>query len=319
MIHALRRAALAIAWLFLAAALSFGAAGVVSGINHRPGEGRPELTWRGDEAVRPALAGALAGLEEIAGEVEDLGLLGRRTLSAMVGGDDALLDTLVVEGGLLASAIERHAAELRLELTSLPGTGAGAELLLGEAVRSRHASLLAALEAVSQLEESWAVLLSGSLTATRMTGLLEGHDAAAFSATEAGRSQDYPTALARLDEADALLAEATALRDRLEGTIDTSTLDEWIRRNREYDAALRRLYTAFRDAGGRVTQEVRDAVAAEQAAREQLPADTSGLVIIVAEIGRGGANQAVIEIERARVTLETALERLGDAEGTRQP
>jgi stage V sporulation protein SpoVS len=58
---------------------------------------------------------------------------------------------------------------------------------------------------------------------------------------------------------------------------------------------------------GRVTQAIRAAIAAEKAARAQLPGDTSGLVIILAEIGRGGLNQAVIAIEEARGRLADSL------------
>ena len=306
-LDAFRGLALAIGWLVIAAAMSLGAAGIVAGIDHRPGPARPELTWASDRQVRPVLDEVSTELVPIADDLETLGLTGRRALSAMVAGDDVLLDQLLADGGLLAGAIEEKAAALRFRLTALPGTGAGAELRLGREVLDRHAASLRALDSLTSLEESWAVLLSGSLTATRMTAYLEGHDAAAFAATEAGRAQDYATALTRLDEAEAHLADAATLRDRLAGQIETATLDEWLRRNREYDAALRRLYTAFRDSNGRVTQEVRDAIAAELAAREQLPEDTSGLVIIVAEIGRGGANQAVIEIERARATFDGAL------------
>ena len=43
-------------------------------------------------------------------------------------------------------------------------------------------------------------------------------------------------------------------------------------------------------------------VAAEAEARAQLPPDTRGLVIIMAEIGRGGMNRAVIAIEEARAS-----------------
>jgi hypothetical protein len=57
-----------------------------------------------------------------------------------------------------------------------------------------------------------------------------------------------------------------------------------------------------------VTGAVRKAFAAEKAARERLPGDTRGLVVIMAEIGRGGMNQAVISIEEARGELDAALE-----------
>ena len=56
-----------------------------------------------------------------------------------------------------------------------------------------------------------------------------------------------------------------------------------------------------------MTPDVRAAYDAEAAARERLPADTKGLVIILSEIGRGGLNQAVIAIEEARAELDAAL------------
>jgi hypothetical protein len=301
------RVVLAVAWLAAAVLLSFGAAGIVAGIDHPAGPARPELTWEGDSALRPALDVSVAELAAIADDVEALGLLGRRSLSAMVARDDGVLDARLAEGGLRAAAIEGRATALRVELASMPRIGPSDALRVAADLRARHARLVEAAAAPAQLEESWAVLVSGSLAATRMISDLEGHDVAAFAATEAGRGQDYETALGHLDEAERLLGDATDLRNRLVSTIDTATLDEWLRRNGAYDAALRRLYTAFRDSGGRGTQEVRDAVAAELEARELLPADTSGLVIIVAEIGRGGANQAVIEIELTRAVLEAAL------------
>jgi hypothetical protein len=303
---------LGLAWIAAAALLAFGAAGIVVGVDHLPGPARPELTYAADTSLEPVLDRAASELAGISADVDSLGQMGRRALSAMVTSDEGLLDTLTAEGVVVASAIEDRAAALRLELSTLPLLGEGAELRVGADVRARHARLLEGLDATSDLEESWAVLTAGSIAAQRMTALLEGHDAAAFAATTAGRSADYDEALTRLDEAEADLASATDLRDKLAGTIDTSTLDEWLRRNREYDAALRRLYTAFRDSGGVVTQEVRDAVAAERTAREQLPKDPSGLIIIVVEIARGGANQAVIEIEQKRAFLAATLQILAE-------
>jgi hypothetical protein len=305
-----RQVALAVAWLVAAALLAFGAAGIVAGFDHLPGPARPELTHAADRAIAPVLDRAVADLAGVAADVEALGAMGRRSLAALSSSDEGLLDTLIAEGVVVAARVEDRAAALRLELSTLPALGAGAELRVGAGIRARHAQLLGALDATAELEESWAVLTAGALAATRMTAYLEQHVAAAFAATEAGRSEEYDEALARLDDADAALADAVALRDRLAPTIETATLDEWLRRNGEYDAALRALYTAFRDSGGRVTQAVRNALAQEQAARAQLPEDNSGLLIIVAEIGRGGANQAVIEIEESRALLGAALDAL---------
>ena len=61
-----------------------------------------------------------------------------------------------------------------------------------------------------------------------------------------------------------------------------------------------------------MTDDVRDAIAAERAAKERLPADSRGLILIMAEIGRGGMNHAVIAIEEARGAL-------ADGPGARDP
>jgi len=55
---------------------------------------------------------------------------------------------------------------------------------------------------------------------------------------------------------------------------------------------------------------VRAAYQEEGAARALLPPDTRALVVIIADIGRGGLNQAVIAIEQARGRLNLALEAL---------
>jgi stage V sporulation protein SpoVS len=60
--------------------------------------------------------------------------------------------------------------------------------------------------------------------------------------------------------------------------------------------------------GKTVTEATRQAVKAEAAARARLPADGRGLVVIMAEIGRGGMNQAIIEIEQTRTLLGDAIE-----------
>ena len=71
------------------------------------------------------------------------------------------------------------------------------------------------------------------------------------------------------------------------------------------------MYEASAASPNRITPEIRAAIAAEQAAREQLPRTTNNLVIIMGDIARGGMNQAVIAIESARGRLAGALEALG--------
>jgi hypothetical protein len=79
----------------------------------------------------------------------------------------------------------------------------------------------------------------------------------------------------------------------------------------EYDVALRGLYAAYATVGNRVTDELREAIAAEKAARGNLPPDGRGMVVIMAEISRGGMSGAVIAIEETRGRLIAALAAAG--------
>jgi hypothetical protein len=140
-----------------------------------------------------------------------------------------------------------------------------------------------------------------------LTRLLADHDAAAAEAARLGRRAAYGQALEQLGRAEASLVDASALRDALANTADVSVLDEWLARNRALDVALRDLYTALRASGGSVTDAVRTAAEAERTAQQRLPPDTRGLVVIMADIARGGLNQAVIGIEQARGRLDAAV------------
>jgi predicted pyridoxine 5'-phosphate oxidase superfamily flavin-nucleotide-binding protein len=174
-------------------------------------------------------------------------------------------------------------------------------------VRQRHARLVAALAETQGLDQAWARLAVGSASASRLSGLLATHDETVLKAAAKGRDGDYAEALKILDDADAVIADSRALRNRLANTVDVTTLDEWLDRSEGYDVALRDLYDALRKSEGRVTAAVRSAMTEERKARDRLPPDTRGLVVIMAEIGRGGMNGAVIAIEQARGELADLL------------
>ena len=106
--------------------------------------------------------------------------------------------------------------------------------------------------------------------------------------------------------ADQAITDARTLRDTLARSVDVAVLDEWLDRNAAYDVALRDLYAALDGVGGRVTDDVRDGHRCRAAAKERLPADSRGLILIMSEIGRGGMNAAVIAIEEARGALAEA-------------
>jgi hypothetical protein len=161
-----------------------------------------------------------------------------------------------------------------------------------------------------------------------MSELLAAHDAAVLDAAALGRRAKYANAIKALRPATAALDDARELRDRLANTVDVSTLDQWLDRNEAYDVALADLYRALRDVGGRVTKDVRDAIAAEKAAKDRLPPDNRGLILIMSDIARGGMNGAVIAIEETKGRLGEALEEPEpspepssepDAEGSPEP
>lgn len=314
MIAFLRRLVLALGWLACAALLAFGSAGLVAGLSREPGTpARAELTWAADEAVRPGLAAATADLARLADEVTELGRFGRVALATLIDRNLDGLASAITSGTSLVVSIDADVAALRVRLAALPGVGPGIEGRLGPEVRAEYAAILAALESTAGLRQSWATLTAGSAAAARLANLLADHDRDAAAAARAGSRGSYSPALTDLASATAALDEAQALRDVLANTADVTVLDQWLERNRDLDLALARLYRALRASNGKVTAEVRDAAAAERAAQERLPPDTRGLVVIMADIARGGLNQAVITIELARGRLAAAVDALDAA------
>ena len=307
-----QRVALTVVWLLIVAVVSVGAAGLVAAMANQPGTpGRAELTADGDRAAGAALDRIQAELATLATDVERLGELGRGALTALVASDFTTLDRAVADGETLARAIDDRSGRIQEELRLVPGTGPNEALTWSPETIARRDIALDAVEATGGLEVAWSRLAAGSTVANRLTLLLTDHDKTAGEAAASGRSQKYAAALKTLATAQAMLDQAKTLRDQLANTVDVSTLTQWIDRNAEYDAALAHLYQATIDAKGRITQELKDAFAAERKAHDFLPSNTSGLVIILAEIGRGGLNQAVIGIEETRAKLQEAVDRLG--------
>ncbi|HET9345641.1 MAG TPA: hypothetical protein VFO05_08065 [Candidatus Limnocylindrales bacterium] len=306
------RAVLAIAWLAIVAVLSLGAAGIVATMAHQPGtDARPELTYAGDTAAEPELGAAERELSELSSEVADLSDLGRLAIGQLTAGNSDALDATVASGEGLASTITSHTESIRAQLDGVPGLGRDAELHLSPGLRRRHELAMSALAATDGLEAQWSRLAVSSAAASRITTLLTSHDQTTADAAAAGRAERYEEAIGLLDESDALMAQSRAFRDTLSRTVDVSTLTQWLDVNAAYDAALRQLYQALIDSGGRVNDEVRAAFAAEAAAASRLPPDSRALVVILSEIGRGGLNQAVITIEQARGELDSAISLIG--------
>ncbi len=298
-----------IAWLILAALLALGGAGLVAAMDHSPGMGaRPELTWAGDQAARPALDAATGQLEALSNAVDTLGTTARLALAQVVAGELDPLRQTIVDGSVQLAVVEAQAAALRVNLDAIPGMGAESALRASASLRHRFEEQVKARDLTVGLAADWAAFSGRAIDAAGLTSLLSQHDLQTAAAAKEGAAAHYPAALKLLDASDATLAQARRLRDGLASTTDVSTLTVWLDRNGAYDAALRSLYQSLVDAKGRVTSAVRKAFADEQAARAQLPGDTRALVVIMADIAQGGLNQAVISIEEARGSLGAALD-----------
>jgi len=220
----------------------------------------------------------------------------------------ATLRIELAPGRVIARAWGPGAAQA---LDAVPAMNSDPGLVLADDVRQRYDVLAATAGLTAGLEGNWAAFTGRALDAATLTGLLTRHDQETADATRQGSAAHYKAALALLDKSDATIAEARALAARLGTTSDTSTLTTWLDRNAAYDAAVRNLYQSMIDAKGRVTSKVRAALAAEKEARANLPGDTRGLVVIMAEVAQGGLNQAVISIEQVRGSLAAAIETQG--------
>lgn len=313
----IRGALAAIAWLVVALAIALGAAGLVTAMDApATGGDRPELTQRGDAVVTPALDAIETDLVELSAQVDALGTQARGALAALGAADLETVDAAVARGDALLRDIATRAARIRHAIDEVPlVTAPEAGFRVSTTVIDRYERLREAAAAVQGLDVAWARMTTGSVAASRLSALLEAHDAAVVAAAEQGRDADYEAAIETLDGADTAIADARRLRDVLANTVDVSVLDEWLDRNEAYDVALRGLYEALDGVGGRVTDDVRQAIEAERAAKDRLPPDSRGLILIMSEIGRGSMNGAVIAIEEVRGRLEDAVAAAGEGPG----
>lgn len=299
-----------VVWVAIIVIIALGAAGLVTALDHPPGStGRTDITAPGDAEVIPKLDAAEAAFSALADQVDALSTEARAALAALNDADPTGSAVDIEHGDHLVSGIIARTAALRRALADVPYVGTPeAGLTVSDEVVARHATLVAALDATDGLDIAWNRLTIGSVAATNMSRLLAEHDRLVISAADRGVRAKYAAAIKDLDHAKAQIAAARALRDELSATVDVSVLDEWLTRNENYDIALQNLYEAISKVGSKVTKATRAAVAAEAAARAQLPPDTRGLVIIMAEIGQGGMSRAVIAIEEARAKLTDALD-----------
>ncbi len=306
-----RRLAAAIGWTALATVFALGAAGLINAANPPPVAGsRPELTLIADSAIEPELKAAAGDLSALTDDVADLGTIGRAALTSLIDRDTAGLRKATANGTVQLALIAEATDALRGRLAAIPGIGPDDRTRIGTALRIRYDRLVSALSATDDLESSWSALTQGSIAATELADSLARHDAETAAAGALGRKGQYRKALAQLDLADKALVTSRLLRDKLANTTDVSILTGWIDRNTAYDAALRKTWALLDKSKGKVTKAVEAAFNELHIAQAAMPTDSRPLILIMAEVARGGLNQAVIEIEQARGRLDAAAESL---------
>lgn len=307
-----RRISPVVGWLVLAAAVAFGGAGLVTAADQPPTAGaRPELTWVADLALTPQLDAAAGDLAVLSDDVDALGAIGRHALTALVDRDTTALRAATVQGKTQLAIVAEATDALRTRLAAIPGIGPDDATRIGTSLRARYDQLVAVLSATDGLDASWTDLTRGSLAAIELTRSLAAHDTETAAAGSLGRKGQYKKALAGLDRADEALATSRTLRDSLARTTDVAILTRWIDLNAAYDTALRKTWTLLSKSKGKVTKAVRAAFEELTAAQAQLPPDSRAMVVIMADVARGGLNQAVISIEDARHQLDAAAASLG--------
>ena len=297
-----------IAWTALFAVLAAGAAGLIAQASHTPGTpARADLTSEGDALLNARLDQATSRLEAIAASVDGLADSAKTALEEITSADQTKLQDSLEHGSELATSITTETTALRAALAGLPGDEPDAAIRYSNDTQVRRAAVLAALEAAAGLEANWEQVTARALEASQVTTLIAAHDQVVLDAAAKGRGRDYANAAATLDQAILTVASVKEQRTKLIADTGQTVLDEWIERNRDYDVALQALYLALEKSGGRVTVAVQAARRAERAAFDRLPPDRRTIIVIIAEVARGGLTQAVLAIEDARGRLEDAL------------
>jgi hypothetical protein len=301
-----------VVWVIGFALLAASAAGLVGVSWHAPGSpARAELTYPGDSALTPRLDAATEQLKGISSDVVKLATEAKTALSEVASTDPTRLREALERGALAAASISTTTTDLRRSLAGLPGDGPAALIEYSNATLVRRAAVLAAIDAAASLATQWQQVTGRAVDAAELTSLIATHDTTVLDAASNGRASRYKNAVAILDDAILTIEEIHTLRVRLIAGTEPTVLDEWIARNTNYDGALQRLYAALVKSKGVVNLDVQAARRDEQVAFAQLPPDRRTIIVIVAEVARGGLTQAVLAIDEASGRIDEALAEAG--------
>ena len=306
------RAIRGILWTALFAVLAAGGAGLIAEASHTPGSpSRAELTSAGDVALGARLDEATDQLRAIAADVERLAEDAKTALEEIASSDPTKLQDSLAEGSQVAATINAETRALLDSLAGLPGDEPDAVLHYSNDTLVRRAAILAALDAAASLNAHWLQVTGRAVEASQLTTLIAEHDEIVLEAAALGRTRKYAEAATTLDQAILAVVNVQDQRTKLIAGNETTVLDEWIQRNGAYDQALKALYVALDQSGGKITAKVQLARRDERDAFEQLPPDRRTIIVIVAEVARGGLTQAVLAIEDAHGRIDDALAEAG--------
>ncbi len=301
-------------WATLLALLAISGAGLVDSTWHAPGgPARAELTWAGDSSIDARLDLATIELQRISDDVEELATQAKTALAEVASADPARLTSALQRGNEIAEALDSEAHDLREALSGLPGDGPNAAIEFNNDTLVRRAAILAAIDSAASLAASWSQVAARAADAAQLTALIAKHDTTVLQATAKGVAEQYADAIPILDQALLIVAEVKTLRTRLIASTEPTVLDEWIERDATFDTALRKLYAALVKSKGKQTLAVTAALREVRDASALLPPDRRTIVVIVAEVARGGLTQAVLAIEEANGRIDDALAEAGPA------
>jgi hypothetical protein len=297
-------------WLALAALLALGSAGIVAATDQPPGNGiRPELTYDADKALSARLDAAVRDLATLDDDVVTLGDQARVLLADLSEVNAVGLETAYGKGDRSVMEIQAGAAGLDTRLECGAWTSAREADLARTYDRTlidRWRQVCVSLGSVSPLADDWAAMKNGAQVAMQVVDDINGHDSTAANALQLATQGRYPEALATLHNASVSLAGAQRIATSLATVADVSTLNEWLKRTADMDAALALLWQTMIDSNGRVTPQVTAALKGVTDAKALLP-DNTGIVQIVLYELAGNLTSHGISIETAKGQLAAAL------------
>jgi hypothetical protein len=304
------RGLIRLGWLALAAGLAFGSAGIVAAAQHSPATGaRPELTWGQDEALATRLTAAVRDLARLSDDVDSLGTQARKTLSSLTQINQLSLQQAWNDGSNALNAIDAGAADLngRLQCAAWDST-LEADLVktYSPTMVDRYHKVCAAIGSVAPLHDDWQAMVAGSRTAIAVANDIESHDSIGADALQLATQGRYVEALRKLADAEAAIADATAVANHMALVKDVSTLTDWLTRTTDLDNALSVLWHTMIDSNGMVTAQVTAALRGVNDAKARLPVTNDVFGVVMYEMA-GNLTSNGISIETAKGALASAL------------